>query len=160
MVLVGGELFHGKEQAQPAIAPQQQQQAHTVALDLHYHIHHPSNTQPWPLFLQHVLKLGTIWTLLSFLASTILLFELCCGQHFSPCSWRKMEKATVLISYFHSGIQQYYKKPWKMQALWLTETGNVDQFSAVNPSWRRVCQTPDLTARMSASTRGFCKHSV
>lgn len=37
-----------------------------------------------------------------------------------------MEKATVLISYFHPGIQKYYKKNHGKQAPWLTQTGNVN----------------------------------
>lgn len=37
-----------------------------------------------------------------------------------------MEKATMVTSYFHPGIHMSYEKPWKTEALWLTQTGNTD----------------------------------
>lgn len=70
--------------------------------------------------------------------------------------WKKLP--CPLLMFILEFISLSYKKPWKTEAVWLTQTGNVDGFSALNLLWLNLCQAPALTARTSASRRRFCKH--
>lgn len=70
--------------------------------------------------------------------------------------WKKLP--CPLLVFILEFISLSYKKPWKTEAVWLTQTGNVDGFSALNLLWLNLCQAPALTARTSASRRRFCKH--